>query len=286
MSLESMDLTSPIGLIAGNGQLPLEFAKSAKALGLEVVAVLHYGEARKELCEYCPRHTWIKVGELSKLIKFFNANGVRQVAFAGGIKRPRLFRGELKLDAKALKVLSSALSVRDDSLLRAVTKELERSGLRIFSATRILSKICPAAGLISKRDLTPSERKDAALGWSIAKQLGALDVGQSVCVKDGQVLAVEALEGTDATVRRAGEIGQGAGVIIKTAKPQQDLRLDLPTIGLATIQTALEAKATALVIEAGKTIMLDAGAIIDLANQNGIAIVAMDAESISQMKLP
>lgn len=281
-------LSSPVGLIAGNGVFPLEFAESARAKGLKVVAVGHLGETFPSLSEMVDKCIWVKVGELGKIIKYFKKSGVKQVAFAGGIKRVRLLGG-VKLDFRALKIARHIRSLRDDSLLRAVAGEIESSGLEVISASVLLEKSVPAAGLLTKRDLSVSERKDAVLGWEVAKTLGALDTGQTAIVLDGLILALETVEGTDATIKRAGELmrqgkKQGA-VVVKVSKPQQDLRIDLPAVGENTMHEMKTAGCSALIIEAQKTLLLNPTEVCGLANKFGIAIIAVDgAEGLRSLE--
>ena len=269
-----MQFTSPIGLIAGNGTFPIEFALNARERGIEVVAVAHQGETDEKLNTMVHSCEWIKVGELGKLIKVFKDAGVKQAAFAGGIKRVNLFGG-VKLDLKGMGLLAKVRSVKDDTLLRGIASEIEKSGIEVFSATEMLSESVVASGYLTRRRLNEKEKEDARIGWEAAKAIGKLDIGQTVVVNQGIVVAVEAVEGTDAAILRAGEVSGKGSVIVKVCKPQQDLRIDLPTIGSDTIQNMLKVQASALIVEAAKTVILDREELIKCADKGSIAVVGV-----------
>jgi DUF1009 family protein len=264
-----------IGLIAGNGDFPLEFAKAAKQKGLAVIAVAHEGETQPELAQWSDAIIWIKVGQLGKLIGFFKEQGIRDVLMAGGIKKTRLFSGALP-DLRGAALLARMIAKKDDSILRAVAEELESEGITVRESTLYLDNLLAPAGVMTKRKPSPDEWKDIEYGWHLAKEIGRLDIGQTVVVKNQAVLAVEAIEGTDDAIRRGGSLCRKGAVVVKICKPQQDLRFDLPATGLLTISTMREVKAACLAIEAGKTIMIQKEALIALADQAGIAIVALD----------
>ncbi len=272
------DLRSPIGLVAGNGQFPIEFAKSARAEGFTVVAIAHKGETDPALEALVDKCLWVRVGQLGKMLRFFRGAGVSHVSFAGGISRVKLFGG-VRPDWTGMRFLARQRSFRDDALLRAIAQEFERRGIAVFSASLLLEKCTPRAGVLTARALTAAERADARLGWEIAKEIGRLDIGQTVVVAQGLIVAVEGVEGTDAAIERGGNLARSGAVIVKTVKPQQDLRLDLPAIGRHTILAMERVKASALIIEAGKSIMLDPDEVVRAANAAGIAIFA--ASSVS-----
>lgn len=276
-------LKSPIGLVAGNGSFPLEFARSARKRGLAVVAVAHLGETEPAIEPLVEKCVWIKVGQLGKIIDCFKHNGVKQAAFAGGIARVKLFGG-VKLDLKALTALAKVRSVKDDVVLRAVAKELESTGVSVFSASLLLTESIVRAGYLTKRQLTADEISDASIGWEAAKTMGRLDIGQTVVVAQGLIVAVEAVEGTDAAIRRAGELVNGGGVVVKVLKPQQDQRIDLPAIGPTTISVLQQASIAALVVEAEKTIILQPTEVVAQANRCGISIKAIHGPEELQEK--
>lgn len=261
-----------IGLIAGNGQFPLIFAENARRAGLSVIAVAHTGETPPELSDKVDEILWIRVGQIGKLISFFKKAGVTDAVMAGGIRKTRLF--EMRPDFRALTLLARLKEKKDDALLRAFAGELEREEIRIRASTLYLSSILAVDGEMT-RPLTKAEREDIAWGWPLAKQIGGLDIGQCIVVRDGVVLAVEAIEGTDATIRRGGALGKEKAVVIKICKPQQDLRFDIPAIGPGTIQAMIEVAASVLAVEAGKTLLLEKEKLLREAASAGIAVVGI-----------
>jgi UDP-2,3-diacylglucosamine hydrolase len=201
----------------------------------------------------------------------FRSSGVQQVALAGGVTR-KLFVSGFRMDLTAIRMLSRLRRFSDDSLLRAIMGEIESSGVTVFAPHLLLADNVPVAGVFSPRPLTPDERGDVEVGWSAAHTLGALDIGQSVVIRNRTVIAVEAVEGTDATLMRAGEVSGKGGVLIKVCKPSQDTRVDLPTIGVRTLEQCARSRITAIVGDAGKTIVLDPQAVRETAGRLGIAI--------------
>lgn len=271
---EMSGLRSPIGLVAGNGRFPIEFARSAQKQGLKVVALAHYGETDPDLENHVDECLWIKVGQLGSIIRTFKNRGVNQASFVGGIRKIKLFGG-VRFDLKGIALLSRLRTAQDDVVLRGVAEELERSGIEIFSPSLLLAESVPIAGVLTARTLTPAECEDARLGWGAARALGRLDIGQTVVVNQRVVVAVEAVEGTDSAIARAGELSGRGGVVVKLAKPQQDLRLDLPAVGAGTIRSMAKAGATALVLEEERALMLDPPGIVAEANSSDIAIVVV-----------
>ena len=264
-----------IGLIAGNGTFPLEFARAAKQKGHTVVTVAHEGETLPELAQWSDVIVWVKVGQLGKLIKAFQEQGVTDVLMAGGITKTRLFSG-VRPDLRGAALLARMLAKKDDSLLRSIAAELESEGITVRESTLYLDNLLAPAGVLTKRKPSADEQKDIAFGWQLAKDIGRLDIGQTVVVKDQAVLAVEAIEGTDEAIRRGGRLCGGGAVVVKVCKPDQDLRFDLPATGLRTVETMQEVKAACLAIEAGKTIMIQRDALIAKADAAGIVIIALD----------
>jgi len=264
-----------IGLIAGNGAFPLAFARAAREKGMLVVAVAHEGETLPELADLVNGIFWVKVGQLGKIIAVFKEQGIHDVLMAGGIKKTRLFKGGMP-DLRGAALLAKMLYKKDDSILRAVAAELESEGITVRESTLLLDNLLAAPGVLTRRKPSRDERLDIQYGWQLAKEIGRLDIGQTVVVKDQAVLAVEAIEGTDEAIRRGGALcGQGA-VVVKTCKPQQDLRFDLPAIGSLTISTMEQVKASCLAIEAGKTIIIEREQVVQEADRAGITIVALD----------
>jgi UDP-2,3-diacylglucosamine hydrolase len=264
-----------IGLIAGNGFFPIEFAKAAKNKGVSVIAVAHEGETLPELADVVDAIFWIKVGQLGKIIKIFKEQQVSDVLMAGGIKKTRLFNGAMP-DMRGLALLARMIHKKDDSLLRAVAEELESEGITVRASTLYLDNLLPQPGVLTRRKPSKDELRDIEFGWHMAKEIGSLDIGQTIVVKDQAVLAVEAIEGTDEAIRRGGRLcGKGA-VVVKICKPQQDLRFDLPAIGMQTVKTMQDVHASCLAVEAGKTIIFDRSAVSKEADRVGISIVAVE----------
>ncbi len=265
------ELSSPIGLIAGNGILPLEFAKNAKARGYELVVVAHKEESDDRLKNFSKELLSIRVGELNRLIKFLKRHGVKHAAMAGGLSRVKIFGG-VKPDFRSLKLLARLRTFKDDLVLRGIAGEIESEGISIIAPSLFLKECVPSKGTLTKRSLSEAELENAKIGWEAAKLIGACDIGQTVVVANKTVVAVETIEGTDETISRAGKLTGGGLVVVKVAKPQQDLRFDLPTIGEKTIQSLKSAKATALVVEEGKTMILEPEKVVALADEAKIAI--------------
>lgn len=262
-----------IGLIAGNGNFPVAFARAAKQKGIQVIAVAHEGETLPELAQWVDAIFWINVGQLGKLIKIFKEQGVTDVLMAGGINKTRLFSG--MPDLRGMTLLAKMIHKKDDSILRAVARELESEGITVRESTLYLDNILVSPGILTKRRPSKGEQQDIEFGWHMAKEIGRLDIGQTVVVKDQAVLAVEAIEGTDEAIRRGGLLcGRGA-VVVKVCKPQQDLRFDLPAVGTQTIDTMEQVKASCLAVEADKTIIIEREAVVREADRAGITIVAI-----------
>ena len=259
-------MSEKIGLIAGKSNFPLIFAQSASKQGLEVVAAAHRGETDPYLEHLVSSVQWVSVGQLSKIINFFKKAGVTRAVMAGGITKGRLFT-HLRPDLRALKLLSRMKHVGDDGILRGVAAELESEGITIVSPAPYLLELMVPAGVLSRRQPTAAERRDIEFGSEIAKEIGRLDIGQCVVVRRQAVLAVEAIDGTDATIRRGGLLAGEKAVVVKVSKPDQDLRFDVPAVGLGTIEVMQEVKAAVLALEAGKTLMFDRAAMLQLADQ-------------------
>jgi len=261
-----------IGIIAGSGTFPLTVARAAREEGYHVVVVAHNGETLPELAAVADEISWIYVGELNRLISVFKEAGVSEAVMAGGIKKVRLF-GNAKPDMRTLMLLARVGIKKDDSLLRAVAEELASDGIRIRSATEMLTTLLTPEGLLTARPLTAREEQDVEYGWSLAKDIGRLDIGQCVVIKDRTVLAVESIEGTDETILRGGRHGGEGAVVIKVSKPQQDVRFDLPTVGPKTIEVMIEVGASVLAVEAGRSILLEKKLLLEKARAGGISVL-------------
>jgi DUF1009 family protein len=266
-----------LGLIAGNGRFPLVFAQAARAEGVDIIAVAHQGETQPEITTLVSDVTWVRVGELGKLIAAFQQAGVSQVVMAGGIHKAGAL-AHFQPDERGMAFISRLPSLKDDVILRGVAQELESEGIAVVESTRFLSALIPSAeGVLTTASPSDQQWADARLGFTVAKEIGRWDIGQSVVVKRGTVLAVEGVEGTTAAIRRGGELGGGETVIVKVSKPQQDLRFDVPAVGPDTIAVMDEVRASVLAVEAGKTLMIDKVELLHAADTHGICVVALSA---------
>ncbi|HMC11637.1 MAG TPA: UDP-2,3-diacylglucosamine diphosphatase LpxI [Pirellulaceae bacterium] len=279
--------TSAIGLVAGWGRFPVVVAQSLKMLGYQVHCVGLKGHADPILREICDSYLASGPARLGAHIRYFRRRGVTQATLAGKVFKHKLLFGRfgwlsLVPDLRTLKAFFPHFILKkknrnDDALLTAVVETFAQAGIKMAPATDFAPELLARPGQLTRRGPTPSEQRDIEFGWSLAKEIGRLDIGQSVAVKGRAVIAVEAVEGTDACIRRAGEFcPQGGFTVVKVAKPQQDMRFDVPTIGLGTIESLIAANASLLAIEAGKTIVVDQAAVIALANQHGLAIVSLE----------
>jgi DUF1009 family protein len=264
-----------IGLIAGSGQFPRIFSKAAKGRGLHVFAVAHEGETDPELERLVEAIKWIKIGQVKKLITFFKENDVRDAVMIGGITKTKMFSG-VRPDLTALKILATVDHTQDDRLLRAFAGALEKEGINICASTFLLPELLASPGCWTRRKPNKSEMTDVRFGWEIVKEIGDLDIGQSVVVRDGSVMAVEAIDGTDATIRRGGKLGRENTVVVKASKPNQDMRFDVPAVGPETIKTMRSVGASVLAVEAGRTVVFEKEEMVALANRSGIAIIGME----------
>jgi UDP-2,3-diacylglucosamine hydrolase len=268
----------PIGLLAGSGRFPITFAKKARSLGIPVVCVGIRREAPAELVDLVHRFYWAGIARMGRIARCFRREKVEQVVMAGKITKSVMHGPYWSLfpDWRTLRFwYRQRPDNRDDTLLLQVIQEFEKDGLRFKSALELCPELLVRSGILTRRKPTTREDQDIAFGWELAKEMGRLDVGQSVSVCDRAVLAVEAIEGTDRQIARAGELCRsGNFVVVKVAKPQQDMRFDVPTVGCKTIEAMHRARASVLAIEAGKTIILDEAETILLADRYGISIVA------------
>lgn len=263
-----------IGLIAGSGQFPIIFSDKARLKGYEVYAASYIKEADPLLKEHVDAIEWMHLGQVNKLIKFFRRNGIDRAVMMGGINKTRIFK-DIKPDFKAISIMVGMKYSADDNVLRTFAAALEKEGIKILESTFLLPELLAPAGLWTKRHPNETERKDMEIGWKIAKEIGRLDIGQCVVTGGGCVLAVEAIDGTDATIRRGASLGKDA-VVVKVCKPNQDFRFDIPATGVKTIETMAKGGAKALLLEAGKAVVFDREEMINSANEKGIVIEAWE----------
>lgn len=263
-----------IGLIAGYGKFPFVFSEAVRKKGFRIIAVGIKGEADKNLEKYVDKLYLIGIGQLGKIIEVFQKEGINEAVMAGAITKKVLF-SDISMDDRVKNILSSLSDKNDDSLLVAVANELEKEGIKIKDSTSLVPMITVEKGTLTRREPTAEEWRDIRFGMKMAKKIGRLNIGQTVAVKDQVVLAVEAMEGTDRTIKRAADLGGGGIVVAKASKPNQDLRFDLPAIGVTTIRVLKSVKSKVLAIEAGKTILLEKEKVLEEANQANISIVAL-----------
>jgi UDP-2,3-diacylglucosamine hydrolase len=281
--------TKKLGLIAGNGNFPLLLLDAARAQGAQVV-VAAIKEETSPLIESrgAAAVHWLSLGELGKLIDTFKREGVSTAVMAGQVKHKQIFSA-IRPDWRLAKVLFSLGTRNTDSLIGAVAKVLEDEGIHLISSTSYLEPLLAKPGVLTRRSPSEAELKNMEYGRQVARHLAQFDIGQTVVIAESACVAVEAMEGTDATILRAGEILESAAhegesvlsralTVVKVAKPNQDMRFDVPVIGVKTIETMAAAGATCLAVDAGKCLFLDGGKIVEAADRAGIAIVAANAE--------
>ena len=262
-----------LGIIAGNGVYPRLLANAARKAGVKkIIAVAFTGETDPVLEQHVDLLEWMRVGQLNRLLRFFRTQHIHHAIMAGQIAPKNLF--DLRPDWKALMLLGKLKERNAESMFAAVADELANADVDLLPATTFLEDSLAPCGLIAGPKLSRHEEDDIDLGWRVAKEIARLDIGQTVIVKNGTVVAVEAIEGTNDAIKRGGALAREGAVMVKVAKPSQDMRFDVPVIGVETIRIAAEARLRVIAVEAGKTLLLERDAIVDLANRSGISIVA------------
>jgi DUF1009 family protein len=278
----------PIGLLAGWGNFPIAFARKARAVGVPVVCVGLRGMASPELAGLTSRFYWARPAQLGRMVRCFKREGVRRAVMAGKVPKADILHRPWKVvslwpDWRTVRFwfCRPRRDNRDDSLLLALIDEFARDDIHFESALDLCPELLVNPGVLTRRRPTAREEADVAFGWELARRMGALDVGQSVAIKELAVLAVEAIEGTDRMIARAGELCRAGGfTVVKVAKPSQDMRFDVPTVGTSTVEALRRAGGRVLAIEAAKTILLDGAATVALADRYGISIVAWSAAEV------
>jgi len=263
-----------IGLIAGGGRFPLLFAESARRAGHRVVAAAHVNQTDPALEKLVDGCTWVKLGQFGKVLEVLQAAGCTQVVMLGSIAKARFFR-DAWLDGLGVQLVARLAVKSDDNLLRAIASALEERGLPVTDPSAFLQDRLAQEGVMGKRQPTEAQWADARYGLELARAIGRLDLGQTVVVKEQVAVAVEALEGTDACIRRGGELAKEGGVVVKAVKPQQDRRFDLPAVGPDTIDSMREAGCQVLAVEAGSTLVMDLEEMIRRADKAKIALVGI-----------
>jgi len=268
-----MQKLEALGIIAGNGVYPRLLAAAARKAGVaRIVAAAFTNETDPALTEHVDVIEWMRVGQLGRLLKFFRAQKILHAIMAGQIAPKNLF--DLHPDVKALLLMAKLKQRNAESIFAAIADELAKAEVELLPATTFLEDSLAQRGLIAGPKLSGREEKDVDLGWKIAKEIARLDIGQTMIIKNGTIIAVEALEGTNEAIKRGGALAREGAVMIKVAKPNQDMRFDVPVIGLETIRIAAEAKLRVIEVEGGKTLLLEREAIVDLAMRSKITIVA------------
>jgi len=272
-------------LIAGNGRFPFLVLEGARSQGIEMAVIALKEEASPDLEKMTKRLHWVSLGELSKAIAFLQQEGVKRAVMAGQVKHNKIFSA-IRPDWKLAKLLVSLPKKNTNSLIGAVAKVLEEEGIQLVDSTLFLKPLLPEAGVLTRRAPNEHEAADINYGLGVARHIAARDIGQTVVIADCACVAVEAMEGTDETIARAARFAEGKPlVVVKVSKPKQDMRFDVPVVGLPTIEAMEQAGATALAIDAARTLLFDREKLIELADTAGIAIQAFppvkDAEPIS-----
>ena len=275
-------VSEKIGIIAGGGQLPLLFAKAAGREGLAVFAAAHEGETDNELVNLVSGLQWVRLGQLGRIIKFFKQQGVDRAVMVGSITKTNIFR-DIRPDLKGLGLWNKINVKQDDTILRAVAEGLAKEGIEVVASTRYLPELLFPKGVLTRKKPSQGQQDDIRFGWQMARTVGDLDIGQCVVVRNQTVLAVEAIEGTDAAIKRGGMLGKEKSVVIKLRKPNQDLRFDLPAVGITTISSMLEAKAAVLAVEAGHTLLFDRDDLVEAADKSGIVVVGVQEKENGEL---
>ena len=274
------------GLIAGNGQFPFLVLDAARTQSIEMAVIAIREEASPELEKIAPRLHWVSLGELSRTLDLLHQEGVNRAVMAGQVKHNKIF-SSIRPDWKLAKLLLSLPLKNTDSLIGAVARVLESEGIQLVDSTTFLKPLIPAPGVLTRRAPDAREAADIAYGREIARQIAGLDLGQTVVIRDRACIAVEAMEGTDETIERAARIaGEGFLVVVKVSKPKQDMRFDVPVVGLKTVEVMQRCRVTALGMDAGRTLLFDRGRVLEAADAAGIAIEAFPLEAVEVAERP
>jgi DUF1009 family protein len=263
------------GLIAGNGRFPFLVLEGAREQGIEMAVAAIKEETAPEIDSHAGRVEWMGVGQLGRLIRFFKREQVTHAIMAGQVKHHQIFRLNALPDLRMVKLLARLSTKNTDSLIGAVADELAGEGITLVESTTFLESFLAREGVLTRRKPSKEERADFDYGLEVAREIGRLDLGQTLCVKDRAVVAIEAMEGSDAVIARAGEITGGLPfVVVKAAKPNQDMRFDVPVIGVPTIEAMRRAGATAIHVTPDKTLLFDRQQLVEMADQSGICVAS------------
>ncbi len=264
-----------VGLLAGAGHLPVECAKAAKRLGFEVYAVRLLDESAEDLRDCTAECVDISIGHIDAILNYLKEKGIKKVTMLGKVTKELLFSGKVTPDARMMELIMALPDRKDDTIMMMFVRELAKAGMQAFDQTALLRMLMPHRGVLTELQPTKEQQKNMEFGFRIAKELGRLDIGQTVVVKNMAVMALEAIEGTDACIERGGKLANGGAVVVKTAKPEQDNRFDVPTVGKATLEKMIAVGAKALAIEADKTLLVEKEDVLRLAAEHGITIAAI-----------
>jgi len=274
------------GLIAGNGRFPFLVLEAARSQGIDMAVLALREEASPELEQIASRLHWVSLGELSRALELLHQEGVTRAVMAGQVKHKQIF-SSIRPDWRLAKLLFSLPFKNTDSLIGAVARVLKEEGIELVDSTAFLKPLVPDAGVLTRRAPDAHEAADMSYGRTIARAIAALDLGQTVVVRDGACVAIEAMEGTDETIERAARIAAGSPlVVVKVSKPRQDMRFDVPVIGLATVEVMRACGVTALAIDAGRTLLFDRARLIEAADAAGVAIEAFSPEAPQAQRSP
>jgi len=273
MTSNAMNIPGNLGIIAGNGVYPRLIADGARKAGVKrIVAAAFTDETDPILEQHVDLVEWMRVGHLGRLLKVFRSQGIHHAIMAGQIAPKNLF--DLRPDLKALMLLGKLKERNAESIFAAIADELAKIDVELLSATTFLEDSLARSGLIAGPKLSLRQEHDVELGWSVAKEIARLDIGQTIMIKNGTIVAVEALEGTNEAIKRAGTLAREGAVMVKVGKPNQDMRFDVPVIGVETIRIAAESGVRVVAVETGKTLLLERDAVIAMANGSNVSVVA------------
>ncbi len=266
-----------VGLIAGIGNLPVEFMRAAQHEGYEVVVISVVTDGAPELQAEADAYYQISVFKSDTVIKTFLKEGITDVTMLGKVTKEHLYKKITTIpDMRTIKLLNRLRNRKDDTIMLAIVEEIEKEGLSVADQTKYMRSLMPPVGVMTQRKPTEAEQLDIEFGFTLAKQMGALDIGQTVVVKEQAAMAIEAIEGTDECIKRGGALGREGAVVVKTAKPNQDVRFDVPAIGMKTLESMIASNCKVLAMEAKRTIFVEQEAVLQKANELGIVICAVE----------
>ena len=270
----SIMLENKQGLLAGDGILPVEMARHAKENGFEVICVSLSKDNLKDLKKYCSKVYSCHPGEMTKIEKIFTENEIKQVTFLGKVHKRVLLKLH-KFDKRAIELLKSIKRLNDDEVMLLIVKEFEKHNITVLDQTIFIKNLMIPSGVLGKHKPTEEQIEDVNYGFWLAKEMGKIDVGQSVVIKDKMAMAVEAIEGTDKCIKRGCKIAKKNAVVVKVAKPSQDKRFDIPAIGLRTLKTLKKYKGSLIAVEANETIIVNQEKVVEYANKHNIIVMAV-----------